>query len=140
MIIQVLSAFIAIVAFSVLMETPRRFLVHSGITGAVGWLVYLVVSEHMGIIWGNFISALVIAFISHFFARCLKTPVTLFLISGILTLVPGAAMYRTGYELFMGNMQAAGMYLSQTAQIAGVIALAIFIMDSVFLVLKKIKL
>lgn len=139
MIMQVISAFIAIVAFSVLMETPKRFLVHSGITGAVGWLVYLVVSEKMGIIWGNFISALVIAYISHYFARRLKTPVTLFLISGILTLVPGAAMYRTGYELFMGNRQAAAMYLSQTAQIAGVIALAIFVIDSVFLVLKKIK-
>lgn len=139
MLIQVLSAFIAIVAFSVLMETPKRFLFHSGITGAIGWLVYLISSEYMGIIWGNFISALVIAYISHFFARRLKTPVTLFLISGILTLVPGAAMYRTGYELFMGDMRAAGMYLSQTAQIAGVIALAIFIMDSVFLVLKKVK-
>lgn len=139
MLIQVISAFIAIVAFSVLMETPKRFLIHSGITGAIGWLVYLICSEHFGIIWGNFISALVIAYISHFFARRLKTPVTLFLISGILTLVPGASMYRTGYELFMGNAQAAGMYLSQTAQIAGVIALAIFIMDSFFLVLKKLK-
>ena len=64
---------------------------------------------------------------------------TIFLISGILTLVPGATLYHTGYELFMGNMEEAASYLALTAQIAGVIALAIFIMDSVFQTLKKLS-
>lgn len=139
MLIQIIGAFIAIVAFSVVIETPKRFLVYCGLTGAAGWAVYLVCNAYFGPIWANFISALVISMASHLFARILKTPVTVFLISGILTLVPGAAMYRTGYELFMGNMKEAMSYLALTAQIAGVIALAIFIMDSVFQTLKKVS-
>lgn len=139
MLIQIVGAFIAIVAFSVVIETPKKFLGYCGLTGAAGWAVYLICNAHFGPIWANFISALVISLVSHLFARVLKTPVTIFLISGILTLVPGAAMYHAGYELFMGNMEAAASYLALTAQIAGVIALAIFIMDSVFQTLKKIN-
>lgn len=138
MLIQIIGAFLAIVAFSIIIETPKRFLPFCGLTGAAGWAVYLACNDFLGPIWADFISALAISLASHLFARILKTPVTIFLISGILTLVPGAAMYRTGYELFMGNMEEAVHYLALTAQIAGVIALAIFIMDSVFLTLKKL--
>lgn len=139
MLIQIIGAFIAIVAFSIVIETPKKFLIYCGLTGAVGWAVYLAVNAGYGPIWGNFVSALVISLMSHLFARILKTPVTIFLISGILTLVPGATMYHTGYELFMGNMEEAASYLALTAQIAGVIALAIFVMDSVFQTLKKLS-
>ena len=137
MIIQVLAAFVAILAFSIVIGAPRKYLPYCGVVGAAGWLVYLLNVNSYGIVTANFIAAMVIAFVSHIFARIFKAPVTVFLIPGILILVPGAGMYRTVYQFFMGDRQAAGSYLLQTMQIAGMIALAIFVMDSLFALFVK---
>ena len=114
MIIQVLAAFVAILAFSIVIGAPRRYLPFCGIVGAAGWLVYLLNVEPHGIVTANFIAAMIIALASHIFARIFKAPVTVFLIPGILILVPGAGMYRTVYQFFLGDRQAAGSYLLQT--------------------------
>jgi uncharacterized membrane protein YjjB (DUF3815 family) len=136
MIFQIIGAFVAIIAFAVYVEAPKKYLVFCGIIGAIGWLVYLVAIQRFEILSSNFLSALMIAFISHLFARAFKAPVTVFLISGIMTLVPGAGMYRAVSQILLGNRSLAMEYLQQTIQIAGVIALAIFIMDAVFRVLR----
>ena len=54
------------------------------------------------------------------------------LIAGILPTVPGAGMYRTVYYILLNNRANASYYLIQTLEIAGVIALAIFIVDALF--------
>ena len=41
MIIKVVGAFIAIVTFAILLETPRKYLWCAGVVGGVGWLAYL---------------------------------------------------------------------------------------------------
>jgi uncharacterized membrane protein YjjB (DUF3815 family) len=84
-----------------------------------------------------FFAALIVALISHSFARLFKTPVTLFLIAGILPLVPGVGMYRIVYNLITNNNNMAAYYFSETMQIAGMIALAIFIMDTIFKIFQK---
>ena len=61
-----------------------------------------------------------------------KAPVTLYLVTGILPLVPGVGMYRTVYYLLQSDHALTGYYLSYTLQIAGMIALAIFVVDSCF--------
>ena len=58
--------------------------------------------------------------------------VTVFLIAGILTIVPGADLYRSVYHFCMGDQSLTEVYLERTIQIAGMIALAIFIVDSLF--------
>ena len=136
MILQVAGAFIAIFAFSIVIGAPKKYLFYCGMVGAVGWFVYLQNAEEYGVVMASFIAAMVIALCSHIFARIFKAPVTVFLIPGILILVPGAGMYHTVYQLFLGDKEAAGGYLLQTMQIAGMIALAIFVMDSVFTTLQ----
>jgi len=84
-----------------------------------------------------FFATLIVALISHSFARMLKTPVTLFLIAGILPLVPGVGMYRMVYNLIIGENGLAMFYFSETMQIAGMIAVAIFIMDTIFRAFQK---
>lgn len=134
MILKVIGAFIAITAFSLLIETPRKYVYLSGCVGAVGGLVYALCTDllHTGTVSASFWSAFAIALMSHTFARLFKAPVTLFLIAGILPTVPGAGMYRIVYYIILGEMDKAGYYLIQTLEIAGVIALAIFLMDSLF--------
>ena len=133
MIIQIGSAFLAVAMFALLLEVPKRYVVHAAFTGAIAWWVYMLIEERGGsALLAAFLSTLVVAVISHILARLKKAPVTVFLVSGILPAVPGAAIYRSVYYLIQGSTNLSLHYLIQTLQIAGAIAMAIFIMDSLF--------
>lgn len=131
--VQTLSAFLAVVCFGLLLEMPKRYLVDAGVVGGAGWLVYLLTAQWSGSnILAAFASTLVVALISHIFARFLKAPVTVFLVAGILPAVPGASIYRCVFYVIRSGRSLSTYYLVKTLQIAGAIAVAIFIMDSIF--------
>lgn len=137
-IIQVIGTFAAVISVAITLGVPKKFLGYAGLVGAVGWLVYLLLgAAGCSTVASMFLAALVVAMISHIFARLKKAPVTLFLIAGILPLVPGVGMYRIVYNLITNNNSLAGYYFSETMQIAGMIALAIFIMDTLFRMFQK---
>ena len=134
LIIGVAGCFFSVTAFAILLETPKSYLIHAGVVGAVGGFVYLLGTKNeLGVVFSSFLSVLAIAFL----ARIFKEPVTVFLIAGILPTVPGAGMYRTAYYLIQNDSEKSGYYLLQTLEIAGVIALAIFIMDTLFKIVGK---
>lgn len=124
-------AFLATITFSIIFHTPRREWLCCGITGGLGWLVYLIcVSANMGVAASSFFATLALAWISRVFAFCRKAPVTVFLISGIFPLVPGAGIYYTGYHIFMSNNAQALAKGLETIKIAVAIALGIGIVLS----------
>lgn len=138
MIAQVLGAFIAVIMVAVTFGVPRKFLGYSGFVGAIGWLAYLLIKDGgYSSATGAFFATLVVALISHSFARIMKTPVTLFLIAGILPLVPGVGMYQIAYNLITNNNSLVLYYFSETMKMAGMIAMAIFIMDTIFRIFQK---
>lgn len=133
MLVQVIGAFAAVIAASITFGVPKRFLLYSGFTGAVSWLVYLLLlNNNLNELIAVFAATLVSALLSHIFARALKAPVTVFQIPAILPTVPGVGMYRTVYYMIIGDKEMTGYYFSKTLQIAGMIAIGIFIMDTVF--------
>jgi len=132
-VIQVIGAFLAVVTIAVLNGVPKKYLIYSGTVGAAGWAVYLLmrymeINEAMSM----FVATLVVAVVSHVYARLLKAPVTLFLVCGILPLVPGVAMYRVVYYLLISDSVTAGHYAVTTVSVTGAIALAVFFVDTVF--------
>lgn len=138
MIIQGTAAFFAIFGFAIILDAPKKFLYYAGAAGGVGWLAYLMTLEATdSVIMGAFISSLAAALLSHVFARILKAPVTVFLVAGILPTVPGASIYRCVYSLIQRQNTISNLYLIQTIQIAGGMALGIFIVDSLFRLMKK---
>ena len=137
MIVQVISAFFAILAFSVVNNVPKKFLLYCGLEGSVGWFVYLIFLPAQGAVMANFFGSLALAIMAHVFARVFKAPVTVFLIPGLLILVPGAGLFRSAYQLFLGTKEMAAFYMLQTLEIAGMIALAVFVVDSFFSVINK---
>jgi Uncharacterized conserved protein len=139
MIFQIIGAFIAVIAFSIVLEVPKKYLCSGGLIGAIGWAVYLLIVGNLGIVRANFFSALIIALLAHIFARILKAPVTIFLIAGIMTLVPGGIIYKAVYNFTQGERVLASKYLNETLAIAGMIALAIFVVDSFFRILSDWK-
>ncbi len=132
-VLQVVSAFVGVVTLAVLFQVPKRYLILAGVTGAVGWFVQLTMTELLeNQVFVAFLAAFSVAILSQLFARISKAPVTLYLVTGILPLVPGIGMYRTVYYLLQGNNKETSHYFAYTLQVAGMIALAIFVVDSFF--------
>ncbi len=133
MIIKVLGAFLAIYAFAIVLETPKKYLWCAGTVSAVGWFVYLL-SQQIGTddVMATFLSATAISIVSHIFARVFRAPVTVFLVAGILPTVPGAGMYRIAASFIAGDSGMAAQNLIVTLELAGVIAMGIFLVDAVF--------
>jgi uncharacterized membrane protein YjjB (DUF3815 family) len=109
-------------------------------TGGIGWFIYLLVAGLGGDkSLANLCATLIVAFISHILARIYKAPVTMFLIPGIIPLVPGAGMYHIVYSIFNNEIDNSIKYFFETFKMAGAIALGIFIIDTFFRIIKEKK-
>lgn len=140
LLVQVAAAFMAVISFGLVLDIPRKYMGWSGIAGGVCWLVYILVKGATGSpVWAVFLSSLSVALIGHVLARILRAPVSVFLIPGILPLVPGTSIYHCVYYMIGGNREQSTYYLVETMQIAGAIAMAVFLMDSVFRMIKAGK-
>lgn len=126
MIIGTISAFIATIGFSIFFYVPKKELLLCGGIGALGWFIYLLCLHfNASLIVANFAGALIVSEGSIILAKLRKMPVTIFLIAGIIPLVPGAATYQTMYALLTGDHLVALGYASYAFQSAAVIAGAI---------------
>lgn len=102
MISKALAAFIAVLAFCVVIDVPKRYVPQASFVGGIGWFLYLYTYNLYDKVWvATFVSGFIIALISHIFAKVYKAPVTIFLIAGIIPIVPGGQMYRSVYYILM---------------------------------------
>ena len=119
-ILKSLGAWVAIWGFSRLLNAPKKLECYTAGVGMIGWAVYLIVEVlNDGILMKNFLAAVAVALVSQAMARHFKAPVILFVIPGILPMVPGAGMYRIVYSIVMGPENMVGTYLLETATAAG---------------------
>ena len=132
MLIQVIGAFFSVVAFSFLLHVPRKYIIWAGFTGAVGWWIYLVLMDlQFSMAVATFLSGCLISLCGQFFARILKTPVTIFVIPGILPLVPGAGIYYTAYYFIQGDNALALSNGISTFKVAVALAVGISLVLSI---------
>ena len=127
---QILAATIGTVAFSVLYSVPRAYYPYCGFIGGAGWLVYCLLIPCSSPPEATFFAAILVVLLSRLSAVWERCPVTIFLISGIFPLVPGAGIYYTGYNFFMGNDALALEKGLETIKIAVAIALGTGIVQS----------
>lgn len=143
MITQIIAAFFATLSFSVLFNVDKKELVLCGLTGSVGWLFYsIALQNNFSMITSTFIFSVVITSMSRFLANIRKTPITVFLISGIIPLVPGAGVYYTMYNIMSGQNTDAMLKGIETLKTAGAIAIGIIVILSLpmrLFILPKIK-
>ena len=123
---QLLAACVGTAAFSALFGVPKKYWLDCGICGAVGWGVYLaVMAAYQMPIIGTFAASAVLTMLSRCLAIQRKAPTILFLVCGIFPLVPGAAIYYTAYNFFMGQEALALQYGMDTIKMAIAIGLGI---------------
>lgn len=104
MIVQTLLAIVGTVAFALLFSVPRKYFFFCGGIGGAGWLTYAALTDGMGATSATFFATVLVIVLSRVCAVRLRCPVTVFLISGIFPLVPGAGIYWTSYYLVTGQI------------------------------------
>lgn len=124
LVIQVFAAVVGTIAFSAIFGVDRKYYPYCGAIGGAGWAVYVILWEKMQF-WSEpavvFLATVFVILLSRFCAVWERCPVTIFLISGIFPLVPGAGIYWTAYYLVTDQLQEA----SQRGFLALKVAIAI---------------
>lgn len=138
-IFQSFAAAVAVYFFAILLDSPKRALFHAALTGGIGWFVYLIVLEVSGKPLATLLAGILIALLSQYFARMLKTPTTVYFLPGFIPIVPGEAIYRAVFSFIEEDYSAAQVFLNEALLIAGTIAVAIFVVDSFFNVQNRLK-
>lgn len=122
---------IATIGFSVFLNAPKSALIPSGLTGGIGWSVYyFLIHTTNNDILANFLASILVALISEILARKLKYPAILFVIPGIIPLVPGLGMYNTMLYLVQSNYELAISKGANVLFIGGAISLGVLAVTS----------
>lgn len=131
MILQTIFAFISCVFFAIIFTAPKNELVYCGLAGGSGWFFYtLINSNNNQAVFATFVGALAVAAVSRILSHVRRAPSTLFLLPGILPLVPGSGMYYTMYGVLNGDMFSSYTKGVETFKLAGVIAIGIIVIFS----------
>ncbi len=104
LIVHFIAAAVSTVAFALIFDVPSRFYPLCALIGGLGFfLTELLMDFGLSQTEATFFSTMAVTLSSRFCAVWRKCPVTVFLISGIIPLVPGAGVYWTAYYLIMNN-------------------------------------
>lgn len=113
-------------SFAILFACPRRLLPYCALVGGVGWLVYeLAVLLGADSTTASLLAVIPLTLLARIFAVALKTPVTIFLLTGIFPLVPGAGIYYAAYYFIQGSNELALANGISTFKIAVALAVGI---------------
>ena len=127
------------VGFCLIINCPRRSIIAASIVGGLGWTTYqYLLATGSTKAMSAFIASCLVALLSDFSSRKFKESAIVFIIPGILPLVPGAGLYYTMRELINSNYDKAAATAQTTFFIAGAIALALLMMGSFIKVITSI--
>lgn len=126
-------AVVATICFGVTFRVSPRHYLACGLTGAVGWLVYVLCADLlvMSAPVATLAAALPLTACARFFAIRHKAPITLFLLCGIFPLVPGAGIYYTAYYFLRNDRTLFANKGVETLKIAVALALGIALVCSI---------
>ena len=126
---QFTLALFATLGFSVIFRVPLKKIPACVIVGALGWLTYIIAVNYLeSPVFGCFMGACTVGLFSSIFARALKEAATVFIIPGILCLVPGSKIYHTMEALLLHNYENTADIGVLTLMMAGAIAIGLLVM------------
>ena len=138
-LLQFVLAGLATGGFSVIFRVPVRHIPVCIVVGALGWLTECLVTElYSSPIWGTFFAACMVGLLSDFASRICKEASTIFVIPGILCLVPGLSIFNTMYSLLGDDIAKAAEIGTQTLLIAGAIAVGLLTIGAILRVIRSL--
>lgn len=131
-------SFLACIAFSIIYNVNWKRIPLTCLGGALGWMVYLML-DFSSDVPKYLIATVVISVYAEIMARICKVPVTLFLTTAVLPLVPGGSMYYTMEYCVRGETALFAETGLHTLALAGAIALGIMLVSSLVRMWKVMK-
>ena len=137
---QVVIAFFGSIFPAILFNIDRRKIGWAGLSGALGWAVYVLAYNNTGnVIAATFVGSLAVGCYSESMARKLKTPAFEFLIPGIFPLVPGFTAYTALRYIVENNMSQAFSKGVLALAVGGSIGFGIMLSTTIFKFFTKIR-
>ena len=133
-LVPIVSAALGSLTFAMFFGVRSRKLWFSLLGGALNWGLYLLAMKKMGLpaTMAYALGAAAGTLYAEILARIVKTPVTVFVITSVIPMVPGGALYYTMLGLLQGDKATfvdRGLY---TLSAAGAMALGIFAATMLF--------
>ena len=101
---ELLGSCVGTIAFALLFGVPRKYFVSCGVIGTASWLVYrLTLPLSVDVSFAVFFGAAAAVLLSRVMAVRKQCPATVFMITGVFPLVPGAQIYWAAYYLVTGQ-------------------------------------
>ena len=131
-------SFISTVLFQLYLMRPK--VTCSLWAGAVAWTIYqFTVGMDLGKVGASFLGSLILGLMSHTMSRRYKRPVIIFIVPGIIPLVPGGAAYEATRYLVSNNYTYAVNTFLEVTLISGAIAFGILVSEIIYYIYTRIK-
>lgn len=132
-ILNFVFSFLASLFFCVIFDAPRKLYLSCGFVGSCGWMVYILFYDGLQVhtIYSSFFGSLALGLLSHYKARHMKEPVIIFMVTGIIPLVPGGLAYDATKNLVLLHFSRAINTMLEVTLIAGAIALGLLFADQI---------
>jgi uncharacterized membrane protein YjjB (DUF3815 family) len=125
-LLSAIAGALGAISFAVLIRVPRGELLLSGLTGlASGGVFALTGLGHLGQVTQVFLAAVATAALSEALARWRRVPATVYVMPGLIPLVPGLLAYHTMYDLVQGQFVLGAAAAVETLFWAGAIGIGI---------------
>ncbi|NLM10165.1 MAG: threonine/serine exporter [Clostridiaceae bacterium] len=138
---RIILSFLGSLCPAVLLNTERKNLIWAGLSGTLGMLIndrILAMFPNTALL-AVFFGTATVAVYSELMARVRKTPATIFLIPGIIPLVPGVDAYRTIQLIAERDYPTAMSYAVSAVAKACLIAFGIMTVSAVFRKINRSK-
>lgn len=124
--LNILWAVLGTLGFCIIFHVPAKCIFPAAVTSFFAWTLYeTAIANGLSPVMATFFGSCAVALLSDIFARVIKEAATVFIIPGILPLVPGSGIYYTLYYFINGSTEFAIENGSQTLMTAGAISVGL---------------
>jgi uncharacterized membrane protein YjjB (DUF3815 family) len=137
---EFIFAFLGTLGFTLIFNVPLRHIPVASFVGGAGWVVYqIAASMGCGVAIACFFGACTVGLTSDIASKVCKEAATIFVIPGVLPLVPGAGTYYTMLAVIEGNLDQAAAKGIETLAMAGAIALGLLVMGTLLQIIRGLS-
>lgn len=137
---HLILSMISAIGFGIIFNAPRKSLIQCGIVGMTGWMVYILMSDTgIDVVQASFSGAFTVSIIGHIMARRYKTPIIVFIVAGIIPLVPGGTAYDAMRHVVSNDYGNAIPLATKAFIIASAIAMGLVFAEVLVQFLLKLK-
>lgn len=129
---QLVALVVASLSFGVLFRVPRRFLVTAVASGAIAWVASFLGAAHLPAHIAAFAASLALCLYANGVARVTRRPAQVFLLPGMVLLVPGSFGFRSLEAILRGDLLGGALKGFEMFLIAGALVTGLLVGNVIF--------